>query len=172
MISEGSCDSENWSNDAGHSVLNHRNKLHFKIYSHRKKLFWIVIIFIQYYCFYCIFDQINIPLVSRRDFIQKHKKFWLAPNLWMIVYMKLWMLQTELHCNHVTLVCYVSLSSQKCLSYNFIQFCVKKSFILSLKLDNSKDVLSNNDTRRHYVQCKVKLSALHCGIQYSIVWLS
>jgi len=35
VISEGSCDTEDWSNDAG----NHRKKLHFNIYSHRKHLF-------------------------------------------------------------------------------------------------------------------------------------
>ncbi len=33
MISEGSCDTEDWSNDAENSALNHRNKLHYKIYS-------------------------------------------------------------------------------------------------------------------------------------------
>ncbi len=41
MISEGSRDTEDWSNDAEHS-----NNLHFTIYSHRKELFYIVI-------FYC-----------------------------------------------------------------------------------------------------------------------
>ncbi len=30
MNSEGSCDTEDLSNDAGNSVLHHRNKLHFK----------------------------------------------------------------------------------------------------------------------------------------------
>ncbi len=35
MISEGSCDTEDWSNDAENSALNHRNKLH----SFRKRLF-------------------------------------------------------------------------------------------------------------------------------------
>jgi len=49
MISEGPCDTEDWSNDAE----NHRNKLHFKIYSDRKPIFEIVIIFhnisTQYY---------------------------------------------------------------------------------------------------------------------------
>ncbi len=39
MISEGSCDSEDWSNDAENSALHHRNKLHFKIHSNRKQLF-------------------------------------------------------------------------------------------------------------------------------------
>jgi len=32
MITEGSCDTEDWSNDAENSALNHRNKLHVKIY--------------------------------------------------------------------------------------------------------------------------------------------
>ncbi len=32
MISEGSCDTEDWSNDAENSALHHSNKLHFKIY--------------------------------------------------------------------------------------------------------------------------------------------
>ncbi len=36
MISEGSCDTEDWSNDAENSALRRRNKLHFKIYSNRK----------------------------------------------------------------------------------------------------------------------------------------
>ncbi len=38
MISEGSCDTEDWSNDAKNSALHHRNKLHFKIYSNRKNV--------------------------------------------------------------------------------------------------------------------------------------
>jgi len=29
MISQGSCDTEDWSNDAENSVLHQRNKLHF-----------------------------------------------------------------------------------------------------------------------------------------------
>ncbi len=32
MISEGSCDTEDWSNDAENSALCHRNKLYFKVY--------------------------------------------------------------------------------------------------------------------------------------------
>ncbi len=35
MISEGSCDTEDCSNDAEKSALYHRNKLHFTIYSNR-----------------------------------------------------------------------------------------------------------------------------------------
>ncbi len=45
MIFEGSCDTEAWSNDAENSTLHHRNKLHFTIYSQRKQLFLIIIIF-------------------------------------------------------------------------------------------------------------------------------
>ncbi len=32
MISEGSCDTEDWSNDAENSALLDRNKLYFKVY--------------------------------------------------------------------------------------------------------------------------------------------
>jgi len=38
MISEGSCDTEDWSNDAENSALHHRNKLNFKIHLKRKQL--------------------------------------------------------------------------------------------------------------------------------------
>jgi len=44
MISEGSCDTEDWSNDAKNSALHHQNKLHFKLLN-RKQLLSIVIIF-------------------------------------------------------------------------------------------------------------------------------
>ncbi len=32
MISEGSCDTEDWSNDAENSTLLHRNKVYVKVY--------------------------------------------------------------------------------------------------------------------------------------------
>ncbi len=51
IISEGSWDTEDWSNDAENVALHHRNKWHFKIYSNRKQLFEIVIIFHKYYSF-------------------------------------------------------------------------------------------------------------------------
>ncbi len=38
MTSEGSCDTEDWNNDAENSALHHSNKLHFKIYSNRQQL--------------------------------------------------------------------------------------------------------------------------------------
>ncbi len=55
------------------------NKLHFNRCSHRKQLFEIVIIF---HNFYCIFDQINASLVSRRDFFQRILP---SPNFWLLV---------------------------------------------------------------------------------------
>ncbi len=52
MISEGSCDTEDWSNDSENSALLHRNKLH---------LYIIYIILL----FYCIFNQLNAAFVSK-----------------------------------------------------------------------------------------------------------
>ncbi len=49
--SEGSCDTEGWSNDAENSALHHRNQLHFKIYCNKKAVYNIS----EYYCFCCIF---------------------------------------------------------------------------------------------------------------------
>ncbi len=65
MISEGSCDTEDWSNDAENSalitginyILNDKNSSCNN--------------FSQYYSFYCILDQINAALVNIRDFFQK-----------------------------------------------------------------------------------------------------
>jgi len=59
VISEGSCDTEDWSNDAENSALIYifyNDHSDFKLFS-------------QYYC---IFDQINAALVQIRDF-QKPK---------------------------------------------------------------------------------------------------
>ncbi len=39
MISEGSCDTEDWSNDAENSALDHTDKLHVEFYYNRKQLF-------------------------------------------------------------------------------------------------------------------------------------
>ncbi len=80
MISEESCDTEDWSNDAENSALHHRNKLHFKIYQNRKLILEIAIIFYNITVFFCIFDQINTALMSRRDFIKKNHKILLMPN--------------------------------------------------------------------------------------------
>ncbi len=57
MISERSCDTENW------KVISNWNKVVSKFYiSH-------------YYGFYCIFDQINTALVRIRDYFQKKKSY-------------------------------------------------------------------------------------------------
>ncbi len=65
MMSEGSCD---WSNDAENTAAHHRNKLHFNIYLKKKPVIWNCNNISYYCCFYCIFDQINAALVSRRVF--------------------------------------------------------------------------------------------------------
>jgi len=39
MLSEGSCDTEDWSNDAENLVLVHRRKLTFTIYKNKKQFF-------------------------------------------------------------------------------------------------------------------------------------
>ncbi len=44
MISEGSCDTENWRNDAECSALHHRNKLHCSIYSNRIYIYITVLL--------------------------------------------------------------------------------------------------------------------------------
>ncbi len=58
IISEGSCDTEDWSNDAENTALHLRNKLLFKIYSNINQFFKIVIIF----CY--IFHQTNAALFT------------------------------------------------------------------------------------------------------------
>ncbi len=45
MISEGSCVTKDGSNDAENSDFHHRNKLHIKMYSYRKELILIAVIF-------------------------------------------------------------------------------------------------------------------------------
>ncbi len=39
MISDESCDNEDWNNDVQNSALHHRNTLYFKVYYNRKPLF-------------------------------------------------------------------------------------------------------------------------------------
>ncbi len=63
MTSEGSCDTEDCSNDAEKSALHHKNKLHFKIYHNVKWLFEIVIIFHKFTALLYFFNQINVVLV-------------------------------------------------------------------------------------------------------------
>ncbi len=68
MISEGSCDTEYWSNDAENSAL--ITAIHLQ-YIQIENSFLICNNISHLYRFYCIFDQLNAALVSRRDF-QKH----------------------------------------------------------------------------------------------------
>ena len=64
MISEGSCDTEDWSNDAENSALITGYKIYLDILNCNNIL--------QYYSFFCIFNQTNAGLMSIRDFFQKH----------------------------------------------------------------------------------------------------
>ncbi len=66
MISEGSCDTEDWSNDAENAALYHRNKYILK-YIQIENVILNYNNISQFYCFYWIFDQINAALVSKRD---------------------------------------------------------------------------------------------------------
>ncbi len=79
MISEGSCDTEDWSNDAGNSALHHRNNYILKCIVIENSCIDIS----QYYSFYCDFDQINVVFV--RDFFQKHLQITWTPNIWTVV---------------------------------------------------------------------------------------
>ncbi len=61
MISEGSCDTEDWSNDAENTAfiteINHILKYIKTENGYSNNISW-------YYRFYCIFDQKNAALVS------------------------------------------------------------------------------------------------------------
>ncbi len=52
--------------------FDHRNKLYFNIYSHRKQLFKIVITFTNMTVFTVFLDQIIIALLSMSDFFHKY----------------------------------------------------------------------------------------------------
>ncbi len=57
MISEGSCDTEDWRNDAEKSALTSFKKIHKKYITIENSYFCNNIS--QYYYFYCIFHQIT-----------------------------------------------------------------------------------------------------------------
>ncbi len=62
VISEVSCDTEDWNNGCWKFSFALRNKLHFKIHYiytliFKKNIFYCINIY-QYYCFYCIFCNI------------------------------------------------------------------------------------------------------------------
>ncbi len=89
MISERSCDTEDWSNEAENSVLHQIKELHLK-YIKIEKLFKIVIIFYNITLFLVLLDQINAVLVSRIYFFQKHKKTY--PSLYLFICILLYIL--------------------------------------------------------------------------------
>ncbi len=74
-ICEGSCDTEDCSNDAENSALHRRNKLHFKIYSNKKKIFEIIKTF-HNITVLLYTNQINAALVSIRDVFQRRNTYW------------------------------------------------------------------------------------------------
>ncbi len=65
MISEGSCDTEDWSNDTENSALHHKNKSNLKIYCNKKTFQNITVLTV-------IVHSIE-ALVNIRDFFQKYK---------------------------------------------------------------------------------------------------
>ncbi len=70
IISEGSCDTEDWSNNCW-QLYRHRNKLHFKMYLNRKLLFKNTIeLLCHNITVFTVFFWSN-QLVSIRDFFQK-----------------------------------------------------------------------------------------------------
>ncbi len=80
MISGGSCDTEDWSNDAENSALHHRNKLHFKIII---QLYWIVKIF--HNIIVLLFVQINAALDIKKQTLKS-----LTPNFWQKCILQKW----------------------------------------------------------------------------------
>ncbi len=76
IISEGSCDTKAWSSYSLKSSYTFENIFKLKTF----KLFLIVIIFHNITVFFCIFDQINAALMSKRDF-QEHQKKLYPPEL-------------------------------------------------------------------------------------------
>ncbi len=66
MISEGSCDSEDWRNNAENSALVTAINYILK-YIQIENIYFKLYTISQYYCYYCIFDEINAALVSRRS---------------------------------------------------------------------------------------------------------
>ncbi len=76
MISEGSSDTKDWSNDTENSaLLHHKNKWHCKT--------WEII---KYFSFTVFFLQNDAVLVSLKYIFYKYLKILPTPNIWMAVY--------------------------------------------------------------------------------------
>ncbi len=71
MISEGSCDTEDWSNDAENSALLHMNKLCFKVYLIAKSMYFKVYLIAKIFHKFCSFV---LYFWSNRYSINEHKK--------------------------------------------------------------------------------------------------
>ncbi len=81
MISEGSCDTKDWSNDAENSALI-TGIYFFNIYIFKQKIVILNCNHIsQYYCFYCMFYQINTALIQH-----KRRPKQTNPNFGRVVY--------------------------------------------------------------------------------------
>ncbi len=80
MISEGSCDTEDWSNDAENTALHHKNKLHLKIYSNRNCNFKCLLYFWSHKC----------SLGEHKIILPKTlKKSYRPQTIWTVIYLKL-----------------------------------------------------------------------------------
>jgi len=80
MISEGSCGTEDWSNDAENLALPGMNCIlkYLKTENSCNNI-------LQYYSFYC---SVFTALMSRDFFfMEKHEKIILTPNFWTVIYM-------------------------------------------------------------------------------------
>ncbi len=68
MISEGLCDTEDWSNDDDNSDLLHRNKFNFKVYENINLLFYIAI-FHKMTIVFCIFLSNKCSFDEQKELI-------------------------------------------------------------------------------------------------------
>ncbi len=141
-ISEGSCDTEDWSNDAENSALHHRNKLNLKIYSNKKTVIWNCNNISQYYCFYCIFNQINAALVRIRDFLP-------ILTIWIMVYSKIlenlvnfWVSKWSqnfhfcVNCSFKTIPFFNLCKLQWTASHCFLLYYCSTPFKIEIRMDN------------------------------------
>ncbi len=86
MISEGSCDTEDWSNDAENSALHHRNKLHLTLYYtienscfKLQSFFTILLYLLHFWSNTCSLDE-------HKKRFEKHLKILQMTNFWIVLY--------------------------------------------------------------------------------------
>jgi len=83
MISEGSCDTEDWSNDAENTALITGINYILTYIQIENVFIWNCSNISQYSCFYCIFYQISAAMLSLRDLFLLSYLFILPiPNVW------------------------------------------------------------------------------------------